>query len=93
MTIVVTATSGHLGHLVVEALLARDVPADRIIATARDVTKIVDLAERGVRTARADYADPASLREAFRRRRLPRAGLQQRGRRARAPARQRHRRR
>jgi len=65
MTIVVTGTSGHLGHLVVEALLARDVPADQIIATARDVTKIVDLAERGVRTARADYADPASLREAF----------------------------
>lgn len=65
MTTVVTATSGHLGRLIVEALLARGVPAGQVVATARDTTKIADLARRGVRTARADYSDPASLREAF----------------------------
>ena len=64
-TVVVTAASGQLGHLVVEALLARGVSADRITATARGVDRLADLAERGVTVARADYTDPASLREAF----------------------------
>ncbi len=65
MTIVVTGTSGHLGRLAVEALLERGVPASDIVATARDTTRIADLAALGVSTARADYDDPASLRPAF----------------------------
>ena len=61
MTVLVTGTSGHLGHLTVLALLDRGVPASEIVATARDLTAIADLAERGVQTRRADYGDPASL--------------------------------
>jgi NAD(P)H dehydrogenase (quinone) len=33
MTILVTGTSGHLGRLVVESLLARGVPASELVAT------------------------------------------------------------
>lgn len=65
MTILVTGTSGHLGHLVVDALLDRGTPASDIVATARDTSRIADLAERGVRTAALDYADPASIAAAL----------------------------
>ncbi|WP_301799979.1 SDR family oxidoreductase [Nocardioides sp. ChNu-153] len=57
MAIVVTAASGQLGRLVVEALLQRGVAADEVLATARDTAKVADLAARGVRTARLDYSD------------------------------------
>lgn len=65
MTIVVTGATGHLGRLAVEALLERNVPADQIVATGRDLTKIADLGERGVRLAQADFTDPQSLEQAF----------------------------
>ncbi|MEV5776742.1 SDR family oxidoreductase [Streptomyces antimycoticus] len=65
MSIVVTAASGQLGRLTVEALLARGVPASDIIATSRDVTRIKDLADRGVVVRRADFAEPDSLPAAF----------------------------
>ncbi|KAA9085224.1 SDR family oxidoreductase [Microbacterium radiodurans] len=65
MTILVTGASGHFGRLVVDSLLARGTAADTIVAGARDVSKVADLAARGVRTARVDYDDPASLAEAF----------------------------
>ena len=56
MSIVVTAASSHLGRHTVEALLNRGVPASRIVATSRDVTKIKDFADRGVTVRRADFA-------------------------------------
>ena len=65
MSIVVTGATGHLGRLVVEALLRRGVPAADIVATGRDTTAIKDLADRGVQVRRADFADAASLAEAF----------------------------
>jgi NAD(P)H dehydrogenase (quinone) len=65
MTTVVTAASGQLGRLTVEALLARGVPAADIVATSRDPRRIADLADRGVTVRRADFADPASLPAAF----------------------------
>lgn len=65
MTIVITGATGQLGRLVVEALLDQNVPAAQIVAAGRDVTKIADLAERGVLVRRADYSDPESLRRAF----------------------------
>ncbi|MET8153760.1 SDR family oxidoreductase [Actinoplanes sp. NPDC049668] len=65
MTIVVTGATGHLGRLAVESLLARGVPADRIVAAGRSVEKIQDLADRGVRVVRASYDEPESLRAAF----------------------------
>jgi len=65
MTILVTGTSGHLGRLVVESLLARGVPASELVATARNLDSIADLAARGVAVRRIDYSDAALLKEAF----------------------------
>jgi len=65
MTILVTAASGHLGRLVVDALLRRGVAASEIVATARKPEAVADLADRGVEVRRADYDDPASLDAAF----------------------------
>jgi NAD(P)H dehydrogenase (quinone) len=65
MSIVVTGATGHLGRLVVEALLDRGVPAGQIVATGRRTETLADLAERGVVVRRADFDDAASLREAF----------------------------
>ena len=61
MTIVVTGATGQLGRLAVESLLRRGVSPDDVVATGRDVAKLAALADLGVRTAVADYTDPASL--------------------------------
>jgi len=61
MTILVTGASGHLGRLVVESLLARGVAPADIRAGARDVSKVADLAARGVQTVRLDYTDADSV--------------------------------
>ncbi|WP_199421568.1 SDR family oxidoreductase [Actinotalea solisilvae] len=61
MSIVVTGATGHLGRLVVEGLLDAGVPASDVVAVGRRVERLADLAGRGVRTARVDYADRASL--------------------------------
>jgi NAD(P)H dehydrogenase (quinone) len=63
--VVVTGATGHLGRLVIESLLTRGVPAEDILATGRDLTKVKDFADRGVRTAHIDYGDAQSLRSAF----------------------------
>lgn len=65
MTIVVTGATGHLGRLVVEALLRNGTPASDIVAAGRFVERIDDLAARGVRVARIDFEDPATLQPAF----------------------------
>lgn len=65
MSLVVTGATGHLGRLVVEALLDRGVPAGDIVATGRATDKISDLADRGVAVRAVDYAEPRSLRAAF----------------------------
>lgn len=65
MTLLVTGASGHLGRLVVDALLERGTPAAHVVAVARTPESISDLADRGVQVRRADYADPASLDAAF----------------------------
>src|SRR4051812_21540158 len=65
MSIVVTGATGQLGRLTVEALLARGVPAAEIVATGRDLDKIADLAARGVTVRKADFDDPATLKDAF----------------------------
>ncbi|MFD6951345.1 NAD(P)-dependent oxidoreductase [Nocardiopsis sp. TSRI0078] len=64
-SVVITGATGHLGRLVVEDLLAKGHPGERITATGRDTGRLTALADRGVRTARADFEDPASLKEAF----------------------------
>ena len=66
MTIVVTGATGHLGRLVVESLLRRGASPGEVVATGRNTEHLAELAEQlGVRTAVADYADPATLRAAF----------------------------
>lgn len=63
--ILVSGASGHLGKLVLEALMARGVSAGDIIATTRDPAKLADLAAQGVDVRSADFDDPASTRNAF----------------------------
>ena len=65
MTIVVTGATGHLGHLIVEALLRDGVAPADIVAGGRDLGKLDDLANQGVRVARLDYDDAQSLADAF----------------------------
>lgn len=64
-TYLVTGASGHLGRLTVHALLEQGTAASDVVATARDLGAIADLSALGVTTRRADYTDPASLKEAF----------------------------
>ena len=64
MSIVVTAATGHLGQLVIDELLQR-VPADQVVAVARNAEKAAGLADRGVEVRIADYNDPAALATAF----------------------------
>ena len=65
MSITVTGATGQLGRLVVESLLERGVPADEIVALGRDLSKVRDLAERGVQVRHVDYDDPATLAPAL----------------------------
>jgi len=64
--IAITGATGHLGHLAIDALLARGVPAGEIVAIARDAGKAADLAARGVQARQADYTQPDTLRAALR---------------------------
>lgn len=64
MTILITASTGHLGGLVIDALLARGVDPAEIVAGARDVAKGSELAARGVRVVELDYDRPETARAA-----------------------------
>lgn len=64
MTVLVTAASGHLGRLVLDALLARGVPAADIRAGARSPESLTGYADRGVDVVWLDYNDPASAEAA-----------------------------
>ena len=55
--IVVTGATGHLGRLVIAALLKK-VPPSRIVAAVRNVEKARDLAALGVQVHYADYNQP-----------------------------------
>ena len=61
-TYAITGSTGHLGRLVVQELLARGVPATDVVALARNPQKAAAL---GVPVRRADYADPATLADAL----------------------------
>ncbi|MEC5344152.1 SDR family oxidoreductase [Brenneria populi] len=62
--IAITGASGQLGRLVIEQLLEK-LPAGEILALARDVDKVADLAARGVQVRAADYNQPDSLNAAL----------------------------
>ena len=55
--IAVTGATGHLGRLVIAALLKK-VPPSGIIAAVRNVEKAKDIAALGVHVRRADYNQP-----------------------------------
>jgi NAD(P)H dehydrogenase (quinone) len=59
--ITVTGTSGHLGRLIVRALLDRGVPASGIRALARTPERAADLTDLGVEVRPADYSRPETL--------------------------------
>jgi len=61
MTLLLTASNGQLGRLVVDALLAKGVPPTDLVATARNTDKIADFAARGIRTAVLDYDQPDTV--------------------------------
>lgn len=65
MTYAVTGSTGALGTLAVQHLLALKTPASSIVALVRDEAKAKPLAALGVAVRRADYTDPASLEKAF----------------------------
>jgi NAD(P)H dehydrogenase (quinone) len=62
--IVITGATGQFGRLVVEELLGRVAP-ERVAVSVRDPAKAEDLAARGVRVRRGDYAAPETLADAF----------------------------
>ncbi len=64
--IAITGATGHLGRLVIAALLDQNVPASEIVAIVRDAGKAADLAARGVQVRQADYAQPDTLTAALR---------------------------
>ncbi|MFJ4038065.1 SDR family oxidoreductase [Microbacterium sp. NPDC090007] len=65
MTLLVTAATGHLGRLVVTALLDRGIAASDIVAGVRTPEKAADLAARGVRVVQLDYSRPQTLAPAL----------------------------
>lgn len=65
MTIVITGATGHLGHLVIESLLERGVPASHIRATGRNTERLASFSARGIETVLADFDRPETLVPAF----------------------------
>lgn len=65
MTVAVTGTSGHLGRLVVDSLLARGAAPADVVALARSTEKVADLRQRGVVVREADYDRPETLAPAL----------------------------
>lgn len=65
MSTAVTGATGQLGHLVVDGLIARGVPAGDIVAIVRDATKATDLSDRGIDVRVANYSDTDALKAAL----------------------------
>lgn len=64
--IIVTGAAGHLGQRIVHHLVETfAVAPSRIVAASRNPEKLTALAAKGIGTRRADFDDPASLKDAF----------------------------
>jgi NAD(P)H dehydrogenase (quinone) len=61
----ITGATGHLGRLVVDALLEK-VPAKELVALVRTPSKAEDLKAKGVQVREADYSKPKTLEPALR---------------------------
>ncbi|MFI1995737.1 SDR family oxidoreductase [Actinoplanes sp. NPDC020271] len=64
-TIAVTGATGHLGRLVVDALINRGVEPGSIVAAVRSPEKAAGLLARGVQVREADFDKPETLAGAF----------------------------
>ncbi|MDR2430279.1 MAG: SDR family oxidoreductase [Puniceicoccales bacterium] len=64
MKIAITGSTGQLGQLVIEQLL-KSVPANQLIAIARNPAKACKLAARGINVRQANYDDPVALHNAL----------------------------
>ena len=62
--IVVTGATGEFGRLVVKNLM-KSLPGAQIAVSVRDPEKAEDLRQHGIRVCKGDFAEPASLLEAF----------------------------
>ncbi len=60
-TFAVTGATGHLGSLVIDALIARGIAPSDIVALARDLAKAGSLSAKGVAVREADYDRPDTL--------------------------------
>jgi uncharacterized protein YbjT (DUF2867 family) len=65
LMIIVTGANGQLGRTIVEGVIARVRPTG-IVASAREPEKAAMLADRGVEVRLGDFAEPDSLKAAFR---------------------------
>jgi NAD(P)H dehydrogenase (quinone) len=64
LSYIVTGTTGHLGRLIVESLLARGAAPERIVATGRNAQKLTALQGLGIKTAVLDYTKPETVSSA-----------------------------
>jgi len=60
-TYAVTGATGHLGPLVLDALLERGVPAGDLVAIARTPARAAALADRGIAVRPGNYGQPDTL--------------------------------
>jgi NAD(P)H dehydrogenase (quinone) len=63
--IIISGATGHLGELTTEALLARGVPANRLILVSRTPERLAHYASLGATVRYGDFTKPESLRRAF----------------------------
>lgn len=61
MSLVVTGATGALGSHVITHLLDHGTPPEEMVAGGRNMQQLAALADHGVRTARMDYDEPATL--------------------------------
>ena len=65
MIFAVTGATGHLGTLVIDAMLERGIAPGNIVAVGRSTQKLAELEARGMQVRAADYAKPDTLAAAF----------------------------
>ncbi len=64
MVVAITGASGHLGRKTAELVVDRLDPSDLVLLT-RTPEALADLADRGAAIRRADFDEPASIRDAL----------------------------
>ncbi|HEX4024096.1 MAG TPA: NAD(P)H-binding protein [Steroidobacteraceae bacterium] len=63
--IIISGAAGHLGELTVDDLLARSIPASRLILVSRTPSALARYARLGASVRYGDFTKPSSLRKAF----------------------------